>query len=222
MTKFQGLVFKAIKVRPPTGDFDPRALSFNQPNQDDYHAHFSFLYHVDGCHSSQECLPNFTGSGFLIPSMLRIAKNYSYSCSCHVFPPTVKQSGLMLLLLMCGDVAMNPGPVMLGSVNARSIQNKGRLLSDTIASHAFDFHIRTTDSYNFLHSLTSDGFSLIHRPRSTGIRGGVGFFICESYKYRKVDTPNYSSFENILISISGRTLLLASIYCPPGPVLPFF
>ena len=94
----------------------------------------------------------------------------------------------MLLLLMCGDVAMNPGPVMLGSVNARSIRNKGPLLSDTIASHAFDFlcltetHIRTPDSDSFLRSLTTDGFSLIHRPRSTGIGGGVGFFIRELYK----------------------------------------
>ena len=42
----------------------------------------------------------------------------------------------MLLLLVCGDVAMNPRLVMLGSVNVRSIQNKGPLLSDTIASHA--------------------------------------------------------------------------------------
>ena len=136
----------------------------------------------------------------------------------------------MLLLLMCGDVAMNPGPVMLGSVNVRSIRNKGPLHSDTIASHAFDFlcltetHIRTTDSDSFLRSLTPDGFSLIHRPRSTGISGGGGFFICESYKCRKVDTPNYSSFENIVISISvsGRTLLLASIYRPPGPCSSIF
>ena len=131
----------------------------------------------------------------------------------------------MLLLHMCGDVAMNPGPVMLGSVNVRLIRNKGPLLSDTIAFHAFDLlcltetHIRTTDSDSFLRSLTPDGFSLIHRPRSTGIGGGVGFFIRESYKCCKVDTPNYSSFENIVISISvsGRTLLLASIYHPPGP-----
>ena len=174
--------------------------------------------------------PNFTGSGFLIPSMLRVAKNYSYNCSCHVFPPTVKQSGLMLLLLMCGDVAMNLGLVMLGSVNARSIRNKGPLLSDTIASHTLDFfcltetHIRNTDSDSFLRSLTPDRFSLIHRPRSTGIGGGVGFFIRESYKYRKVDTPNYSSFENIIISISVscRTLFLASIYRPPGPCSSIF
>ena len=45
----------------------------------------------------------------------------------------------MLLILMCGYVAMNPGPAMLGLVNVRSIQNKVPLLADTIASHAFDF-----------------------------------------------------------------------------------
>ena len=166
---------------------------------------------------------NFIGSGFLIPSMLKIAKNYSYSSTCHVFPPTVKQSGLMLLILMCGDVAMNPGPVMLGLVNARTIRNKGPLLADTIASHTFDFlclteiHIHTTDSDSFLRSLTPDGFSLIHRPHSSGIGGGVGFFIRDSYKYCKVDTRNYRSFENMVISVSVlcRTLLLASIYRPP-------
>ena len=82
---------------------------------------------------------NSTGRGFLTPSMLRIAKSYSYGSTCHVFPSTVKQSGLMLLILMCGDVAMNPGPTMLGLVNARSIQNKGPLITDTIASHTLDF-----------------------------------------------------------------------------------
>ena len=146
---------------------------------------------------------NFTGSGFLIPSML---------------------SGLMLLILMCGDIAMNPGLVMLGSVNARSIQNKGPLLADTIASQAFDFlcltetHIRTINSDSFLRSLTPNGFSLIHRPHSSGIGGGVGFFIRDSYKYRRVNTPYYRTFENIVmsVSVSSRTLLQASIYCPPG------
>ena len=157
---------------------------------------------------------NFTGSGFLIPSMLRIAKNYSYSCSCHVSPPTVKQSGLMLCLCLA----------------MRSIRNKGPLLSDTIVSHTFEFlcltetHICTTDSDSFLRSLTPDGFSLIHRPLSTGIGGGVGFFIYESYICSKVDTQNYSCFENIVTSVSvlGQTLLLASIYHPPGPCSSIF
>ena len=84
-------------------------------------------------------------------------------------------------------------------------------------------HLRTTDADSFLCSLTPDGFSFIHRPRSSGI-GGIGFFIHDSYKYRKVDTPNYSFFENIVISVSVscRTLLLASIYCPPGPCSSIF
>ena len=97
---------------------------------------------------------------------------------------------------MCDDVTMNLGPVMLSSVNARSIQNKGPLLADTIASHAFDFlcltetHIRTTQIVSFIAS-PPDGFSLIYWPLSSGIGGG--FFIRDSYKYRKVDTQNYSS-----------------------------
>ena len=131
---------------------------------------------------------------------------------------------------MCGDVAINPGLVMLGLVNARSIRNKGPLLADTIAFHTFDFlfltetHIRTTDSDSFLRSLTPHGFSLIHRPHSSGIGGGVGFFIRDSYKYRKVDAPNYSSFEKMVISVSVscRTLVLASIYRPPGPCSSIF
>ena len=171
---------------------------------------------------------NVIGSGFLIPSLLGIAKTYSFSSSCHVFSPTVKQSGLMLLFLMCGDVAMNPGRVMLGSVNARSIRNKGPLLADTLASHDFDLlcltetHIHATDTDNFLRSLTPDGFLLIHRPPSSGIGGG--FFIRDSYKCRKVDTPIYSSFENIVISVSVlcQTLLLASICSPPRPCSAIF
>ena len=69
----------------------------------------------------------------------------------------------MLLTLMCGDVGMNPGPVMLGLVNTRSIRNKGPLLADTIASHNFDFlcltetHIPTTDSDSLVRSLTRMG-----------------------------------------------------------------
>ena len=102
---------------------------------------------------------NFIGSEFLIPSMLRIAKNFSYSSTCHVFPSTRKQSGLMLLILMCGDVAINSGLVMPGLVNARSIQNKGPLLADTKASHTFDF-LCLTDIFVLL----IQRVSFVHSP----------------------------------------------------------
>ena len=98
---------------------------------------------------------NFIESGFLIPSMLRIAKNYPFCSTCHVFTPTVKQSGLMLLILMCGDVAMNPGPVMLGLVNARSIQNKCPRLADTLISSVSLKHIFVLliQIVSFVHSI---------------------------------------------------------------------
>ena len=71
-----------------------------------------------------------------------------------------------------------------------------------------------------LQNFTGSGFLIpsMLRIAKLGIGGGVGFFICDPYKYHKVDTPNYSSFKNIVISvsISCRTLLLASIYCPLG------
>ena len=52
-------------------------------------------------------------------------------------------------------------------------------------------------------------------PLSSGIVCGVGFFIHDSYKYRKVDTPNYSSFENMVISVSV-SCLAPSLYLPPS------
>ena len=138
----------------------------------------------------------------------------------------------MLLILMCGDVAMNPGLVMLGSVNARSMWNKGPLLADTIASHAFDFlclietYICTTDLDSFLCSLTPDGFSLIHRPCSSGIGGGVGFFIRDSYRYRKMDTANYrgprwQSGNTLASHLCGRgSIPVMAISAKAGSCLP--
>ena len=50
--------------------------------------------------------------------------------------------------------------------------------------------------------------SHLHKPCSSGIGGGVGFFIRDSYKYRKVDTPN-SLLEscNLTQSVNNTTHL---------------
>ena len=51
-----------------------------------------------------------------------------------------------MLLLLLGDVSLNPGPLTLGVLNARSIRNKGPLQADMVASNDIDFlcltHIR--------------------------------------------------------------------------------
>ena len=45
----------------------------------------------------------------------------------------------MLLLLLGGDVSLNPGPLTLGVLNARSIRNKGPILANIVASNGLDF-----------------------------------------------------------------------------------
>ena len=57
-----------------------------------------------------------------------------YSCLCHKFPTSVNGKGLMLLLLG-GNVSLNPGPLMLGVLNSISIRNKGPLLANIVTSH---------------------------------------------------------------------------------------
>ena len=130
----------------------------------------------------------------------------------------------MLLLLLGGDVSLNPGPFTLGVLNARFVRNKGPLLADMVASYDLDLlcltetHIRPFDSDSFLRSITPPDFNFPHKPRPSGIGGGVGFFIRSSYRPHIIETPCYQSFENIVVSIGlhGHSVLLACIYRPPG------
>ena len=62
----------------------------------------------------------------------------SFSCSCHKFSTLVNRKELMLLLLLHGDVFLNPGPVTLGVLNPRSIRNKGTLFAVIVASNDLD------------------------------------------------------------------------------------
>ena len=50
------------------------------------------------------------------PPLIRVAKNF-HIC---VLLIMVNRRGLMLLLLLGGDVSLNPGPLTLGVLNARS------------------------------------------------------------------------------------------------------
>ena len=121
----------------------------------------------------------------------------------------------MLLLLLGGDVSLNPGPFTLGVLNARSVRNKGPLLADMVAKNDFDFlcltetHIRPFDSDSFLWCITPPDFIFI---------GVVGFFIRSSYRPHIIESPSYQSFENMVLSVGlhGHSLLLTCIYRHPG------
>ena len=165
-----------------------------------------------------------TASYTSCPPLTRVAINFSYLCSCRKFSSMVNRRGLMLLLLLGGDVSLNPGPFTLGVLNAGSVRNKGPLLADMVASYDLDFlcltetHIRSFDSDSFLRSITPPDFNFPQKPRPSGIGGGVGFFIKSSYRPHTIESPLYQSFENMVVSIGlhGHSLLLACIYRPPG------
>ena len=107
-------------------------------------------------------------------------RKYCYLGNSKQVPPQLKLKNLLLLLLLGGDVAVNPGRTNFGFVNGRSIRNKGPLLHDLIQLSDLDIlglvetHIRPTDTDGLLNSLTSSNYNLIQKPRCTGLGGGVG------------------------------------------------
>ena len=121
----------------------------------------------------------------------------------------------MLLLLLGVNVSLNPGPLTLGVLNARSIRNNRPLLAH-IVTNDLDFlclietHVCPSDSDSFLQSLTHSDIILPQRPRPSGIRGSVSFLLDPL----RIESPFYQSFGNIMVSIEfhGCSLLLAYVF----------
>ena len=149
---------------------------------------------------------------------------HSYVLNTHHFPYVAKRQGLATLLLLCADISLNPGPISFGAVNCRSVRNKGPCINDTVSAHSVDIlavtetHIRLEDTDSLLHSITPTGFKFCHKPCIHGRGGIVGFFINKAIQFRSVDTPTFSTFENISIAIgsAAQPLVLTCVYRPPG------
>ena len=130
----------------------------------------------------------------------------------------------LALVLLSGDVALNPGPLKFGFANCRSIRNKGPILCDEIQTGNFDVfgltetHIKALDTPSFLNELTPEDFSLVHTNRENKRGGGVGFFIKSALDFKTIHSPEFSSFENhtVCLTLDGRRLFLGVIYRPPA------
>ena len=81
---------------------------------------------------------------------------------------------MSLLLLLAGDVSLNPGPerpnLRLGTVNARSMRDKAPVLSDFVVSKRIDLlgitetWLTTRETSGDLAEMTPHGFSLFKIP----------------------------------------------------------
>ena len=112
------------------------------------------------------------------------------------------------LVLLSGDVALNPGPLKFEFANCWSIKNKGPILCDEVKTGNFDAfgltetHIKAVDTPSFLHELTPDDFSLVHTSGINKCGGSVGFFIKTALDFKTVHSPEFSSLENHTVSHS--------------------
>ena len=122
-----------------------------------------------------------------LTSLSRPYRHHSYVLNTHHFPCVAKRHGLATLLLFCGDISLNPGPISFGAVNWRSVRNKGPCINDTVSAHSVDIlavtetHISLEDTDSLLHSITPTGFKFCHKPRIHGRGGGVGFLSTKLY-----------------------------------------
>ena len=178
---------------------------------------------------------SFAISRALSPSLEKIPSLFLCANRRMRLSPRVKLNlGMSLLLLLAGDVSLNPGPVRpnlrLATINARSMRDKAPALSDLVVSKGIDLlgitetWLTTGETSGDLAEMTPHGFSFLQIPRVKRRGGGVGLFISNDFQFTPVTLPSQSSFE----SISGRlecgrsSLNILNIYRPPGPASSFF
>ena len=168
----------------------------------------------------------------------------------HVAPPFYRcKIGLRLLkislvsfylLLMAGDINVNPGPVSLSNYTHPELrdmlskkglsilhQNIRGLLAnkDNICKILEDFHKIQILSLSETHLLADDepqvqidGYSFISKPRKSGKGGGVGAYISSSVPYHRRLDLEQDSIECMWIEVlfpKTKGFLVGFIYRPP-------
>ena len=138
---------------------------------------------------------------------------------------------IILLLILSGDVELNPGPFFSKflhyiHLNICSIRNKSTSLHNFLCNNPADIislnetWLQPSDTSSFLADIIPPGFSMLNEPRSTGIGGGVAFLFRSSLKLIKkpLPIPVPKSFEAILavLDSGNKRVTFLNIYRPPS------
>ena len=128
------------------------------------------------------------------------------------FKPTFK---IAIMLLLAGDVSINPGPATSRSMkfsitNVQSVRVK---TSDSLFWKKKDiFAITETwprphDTAACIADISPSGYTFHQRSRSVGRGGGVGFLLSYHFKVNSYLIRGYSTFEHISVEIAYSRLL---------------
>lgn len=122
---------------------------------------------------------------------------------------------LSFLLLLAGDVNLNPGPanskIRLATANIRSIREKSAPLIDLVTSKQIDIlgltetWLKPKDTKACIADLTPPGYHLRHETRhKKGNKngGGVGILISDRFISKILKIPKFSTFEAICCEIT--------------------
>ena len=160
-----------------------------------------------------------------IPSIFRlpvVGRKYCYLGHSKQVPEQLKLKNLLLLLLLCGDVAVNPGPTNFGFINCRSIRNKGPLLHDFIQCSVLDIlglvetHIRPADTDGLLNSLTPANDNLIKNE------GVLDWLVVLAFHAENRFLPVLSHTKSSYHLSGPTTIALWLLVCIVPPVLNFW
>ena len=97
---------------------------------------------------------------------------YVFVCNHRVSYHKMVSLSQLSLILLSGDVAVNPGLLIFGFANCHYIRNKSPLLADEVKSGGYDVfgltetHIKAHDTPFFLQEFAPDDFSLVHTSRA--------------------------------------------------------
>lgn len=144
---------------------------------------------------------------------------------------SIKHICLRILLLLSGNVELNPGPsyLSLACLNSRSVSStnkcdKSSLIQELIVDNSFDILNLTETWINpdlsdlALKSITPPGFSSLSCPRASGRGGGIACIYRSFLKVTSLVIPTYESFEvlGVQLSIASQCFNLFTAYRPPS------
>ncbi len=173
-------------------------------------------------------------------SLLHLAKVSVLSgyASRHHLSPGFHTSGKMSLLHLCtmlllsGDIAINPGPGLnFGLCNIRSLKKNHTTSTDFVDSHKIgilsltETWLTNSETQSLLSEVTPPGFDLLHNPRVGRTGGGVGLLVHKSFDPYRLSTPNFNTFECIVVQTkmaNSSYLNFATVYRPPATSMPRF